>query len=297
MKLPPLDIRNDIELSVVKTNVSFLKHLFCWYERKEFSYFLYKRIVYQNQIPTNDKEKKYLRFSQAYQYLLKHADESDKKEIMNVFFHMLYDCGISVKEIGNIIIKSNKEINSIRDLCDYQVYLSLYLPFSKQDNMMISLMFFNACLLRNGYRTIKITTTKLTEYFELYDLYNNGDYDSYNQFFINLYNSLPFQDKDFYSQLYDISPKDIINVIAKDQKYLKEHYHFLSMSLFGSFFDGDYRLDSDIDLFVNIEQGLTYLQKETLVEEFKDYYQGIFHRYLDLKEEYISENVKRKLIY
>ena len=56
MKLPPLDIRNDIELSVVKTNVSFLKHLFCWYERKEFFYFLYKRIVYQNQILTNDKK-------------------------------------------------------------------------------------------------------------------------------------------------------------------------------------------------------------------------------------------------
>lgn len=189
------------------------------------------------------------------------------------------------------------KIMSFEELCDYQINLSLNLPFSKQDNMIVSLMFFNALLLKNGYRTLKINTTKLVEYFELYDAYQSGNCFCYYQFFIDLYNSLPFQDKNFYSQLYALLPDEILNVFSKNQNYLKEHYHFTSMSLFGSFADGDYRLDSDIDLLVTIERGLTYSQKEALVLEFKNYYQNVFHRYIDLKEEFIQENIKRKTIY
>ncbi|MFA6377863.1 MAG: nucleotidyltransferase domain-containing protein [Acholeplasmataceae bacterium] len=297
MDFPPLIIRHDIELSVSKTNFSFLKHLFCWYEENEFSYYLYKRIAYQIQVPTNDKERRYLCFNQAYQYLLKHAQESDKQIIIKTFFVMLFDHNVSIEGIENLFDKFGKKIHSFEDLCDYQAYLSLYLPFSKQDNMIISLMFFNVCLLKNGYRTIKITTTKLADYLKLYDSYRSGVHYTYYNFFIDLYNSLPFQDKNFYSKLCALSPDEIADTLAKDQDYLKEHYHCISMSLFGSFFDGDYRFDSDIDLFVTIEQGLTYLQKETLVQEFKNHYQNVFHRYIDLKEEFIAENIKRKLIY
>ena len=91
MDFPPLIIRHDIELSVSKTNFSFLKHLFCWYEENEFSYYLYKRIAYQIQVPTNDKERRYLCFNQAYQYLFKHAQESDEQIIIKTFFQTLFD--------------------------------------------------------------------------------------------------------------------------------------------------------------------------------------------------------------
>lgn len=91
MDFSPLIIRHDIELSVLKTNFSFLKHLFCWYEENEFSYYLHKRIAYQIQVPTNDKERRYLCFNQAYQYLLKHAQESEKQIIIKTFFQTLFD--------------------------------------------------------------------------------------------------------------------------------------------------------------------------------------------------------------
>jgi len=297
MNFSPLTFKNDIELSVSKTNFSFLKHLFCWYEGKEFSYYLYKRIAYQTQVPTNDKERKYLCFNQAYKYLLEHAQESNKETIIKTFFQMLFGHNILIEGIENIFDTSDIKIRSFEDLCDYQVTISSRLPFSKQDNMMVSLMIFNVHLLKNGYRTIKITTTKFADYLTLYDEYRNDNCDSFYKFFIDLYNSLPFHNKNFYSQLYALSPDDITKILADDQDYLKNHYHFTSMSLFGSFLDGDYRIDSDIDLFVIVEQGLTYVQKETLVQEFKNHYQSIFHRYLDLKEEFLEEKIERKRIY
>lgn len=113
MDFPPLIIRHDIELSVSKTNFSFLKHLFCWYEENEFSYYLYKRIAYQIQVPTNDKERRYLCFNQAYQYLLKHAQESDKQIIIKTFFQTLFDCNVSIEGIENLFDKFGSKINHI----------------------------------------------------------------------------------------------------------------------------------------------------------------------------------------
>ena len=297
MDFLPLIIRPNIELSVSKTNFSFLKHLFCWYEGKDFSYCLYKKIAFQTQAPTNNKERKYICFNQAYKYLLNNADKFENKEIMSSFFKKLYGSSILVKKAESQMIKNKKKIQSFFDLCDYQVNLSLNLPFSKPDNLIVSLMFFNMQLLRNGYRTIKIATAQLDDFFKLYNDYCSGKRKKYYQFLADNYNCLPFQNKNFYTELFEIEPNKIMTNLIENKEYLINHFHFLSISLFGSFADGDYRLDSDIDLFVTIEQGLTYSQKEALVQEFKNYYQNVFHRYIDLKEEFIPENIKRKIIY
>jgi hypothetical protein len=132
MDFPPLIIRHDIELSVSKTNFSFLKHLFCWYEENEFSYYLYKRIAYQIQVPTNDKERRYLCFNQAYQYLLKHAQESDKQIIIKTFFVMLFDHNVSIEGIENLFDKFGKKIHSFGfSLVMSSIYQALGFGFGK----------------------------------------------------------------------------------------------------------------------------------------------------------------------
>ena len=61
---------------------------------------------------------------------------------------MLFDHNVSIEGIENLFDKFGKKIHSFEDLCDYQAYLSLYLPFSKQDNMIISLMFFQCVSIK-----------------------------------------------------------------------------------------------------------------------------------------------------
>ena len=67
--------------------------------------------------------------------------------------------------------------------------------------------------------------------------------------------------------------------------------------LFGSFAKGAQRIDSDIDMLIQLSFDIAYDKRAELIDELKTYYKAVFNRFIDMVEinEYIENVVLKKM--
>ena len=102
----------------------------------------------------------------------------------------------------------------------------------------------------------------------------------------------------YYENLVDITKEEIINFLIENESLLKEKYDINNLYLYGSFVKGSQRIDSDIDIAIVFNQGLSFNDKSLIITKLKQFILTNFKRYGDFME-YNSSllNEKHKKIF
>ena len=66
-----------------------------------------------------------------------------------------------------------------------------------------------------------------------------------------------------------LTKEEILNILAKDKSALRKQFKVHSMALFGSYARGEQRLDSDVDILVEVDPsiGLEFVTLAQRIEE------------------------------
>ena len=97
----------------------------------------------------------------------------------------------------------------------------------------------------------------------------------------------------YYENLVDITKEEIINFLIENESLLKEKYDINNLYLYGSFVKGSQRIDSDIDIAIVFNQGLSFNDKNLIITKLKQFILTNFKRYGDFME-YNSSLLKEK---
>lgn len=145
--------------------------------------------------------------------------------------------------------------------------LYLFRELKEEEKYIISLSLFNYSLIYHGYK--ELTDIDLKEYTK-------------EELILKLEKENR-QEKSYYKELTDLSKKEIIQVLKKDEEYLRKN-NIETLILFGSFTREEQRIDSDIDLLVTFSDGISYIDKCNIIQRMKEEYKSKFKRYVDITE-------------
>ena len=97
---------------------------------------------------------------------------------------------------------------------------------------------------------------------------------------------------DYYSNLSEITLKDITQFFIINKNILIHNYKVESLAIFGSFAKGKEKQDSDIDLIIKFEEYIPILKKNKYKEEIRKLVYQQFNRFCDIhiESETINEN-------
>ena len=150
--------------------------------------------------------------------------------------------------------------------------------YDELDKMIISLMFLNYVLVKNDKPIFRFSLSEVKMFDNLKDE---------KEIFLFIYNKITnseYYEKSYFENLKPSSTSDIYNTFKQDEELLKNDYHLKGMILYGSFSKGEARIDSDIDLFVRINDDLLVEEKIKIIEALKTKYKEIFKRNVDIEE-------------
>ena len=165
-------------------------------------------------------------------------------------------------------------------------------------------MIFNYSLVKDEIPCVHMVRKDLTRYIKYRDSYILGKTDKLKVFMKEVILNAKFQDKNFSKKLKYLTLYDIKQVLLEEKQRLKEEYSVISVMVFGSFLKGDYRMDSDIDLLVVMEEGIPLKKRREKIEGLSEYLKERFNRYVDIHEvfryltdNFINETKKVEIIY
>ena len=162
--------------------------------------------------------------------------------------------------------------------------------YDELDRLIIPLMILNYILVKSGVPTIRLVYTALAKYHE-----NLNDKEELISYLYETIINFNFISKKFMMNLKPISLKKVVKTFVLDEKLLKEKYKIKNLMIYGSFAKNNERIDSDIDLLVNINKDLLFEEREQIIKEIKEYYTKKFKRFVDVHE--ISEYLKDQFIH
>lgn len=261
-----------------------------------------KKVLYGEESFKSDDEERIKRTYDAYIYLLLNAKNSLTSKILNTFFYIF-----STKEIDSnvslrIATKNFEYIDKpvIESAVDFHIDVFNQLECAcEEDKLIVSLIFFNYFIVKNGIPAIVFLPSSIKEYLELKKEYIKGNKLTFYRFFFELINNEKMQDKSYYENLKELTLKDVYKVLKEDEEQIKEKFSIKHLSIFGSFAKQINRIDSDIDLLASFSLDLTSDEKIEKVDQMKTYYFNKFNRFIDISEisEYLDDEFIREIPY
>jgi predicted nucleotidyltransferase len=152
------------------------------------------------------------------------------------------------------------------------------------ERTLFAIMFLNFTLVHEGIPCIHMVTKDYERYFKYRRLYLEGKTEKIIEFIRLIILNGKYQSKDFYKKLKPLTLADIKKGIIEEKGVLVNDYKIKSMIIFGSFAKNDYRLDSDIDLLIMFEDGISLKERVQKVEDVKTLLFNKFNRYIDIHE-------------
>ena len=267
------------------------------------------------------------RFSKVLDEVMEYEDY--KTMILNgkTYNNKYEKCLKSLFESFNFLIKNdNKTFNPLviylmysqifKEKSNKQIILSLYKSYIPKENVIDEII----NVIKNIYLEDKYEKYVLGFIIINYIIYlkTSNFYNFSNKFFKHLYDilnvSLDYEllknelnkelsksilpDIHYYENLVDITKEEIINFLIENESLLKEKYDINNLYLYGSFVKGSQRIDSDIDIAIVFNQGLSFNDKSLIITKLKQFILTNFKRYGDFME-YNSSllNEKHKKIF
>ena len=227
------------------------RFFFC--SNSSISYHRFKELVYSNKNPENAEEENFLSVLNEYNELL-----NSKEEFLKFF------------EENKISLNYNGDfLNFIK------VYFNLLI---KKFDFIKAVLYLNCLFLYVG---IFPATYSKKEIFELMNEQNKE-----NIICNSLLNSKLFS-LDYLNNLKILKPEDVIKELKEIRK---ENSEISNLYLFGSFANGLYLKDSDIDIAIYFKEETIYPKKEEILKEIDKKLSAKLNRYIDLVEIMSREN-------
>lgn len=260
---------NNFEILVRKQNVKFIYNLFkklnIPIEHEHF-----KQIVYDEIICKSTLDKYMKNIYSAYTYLLLNTKTMFDSTLISKYYYIMFkkeiDDELALKVVTAFYKPYNND-NIERSINFLHQLLYLFRELKEEEKYIISLSLFNYSLIYHGYKGL--TDIDLREYTK-------------EELILKLEKENR-QEKSYYKELTDLSKKEIIQVLKKDEEYLRKN-NIETLILFGSFTREEQRIDSDIDLLVTFSDGISYIDKYNIIQMMKEEYKSKFKRYVDITE-------------
>lgn len=273
----------------------------------DFSHDRYKEVIYEKDFPKSEVEEKLKRYYDGFMFLLNNRKTQVSSEFISRFYYLI-KCEVLDKEKSMFIASKYFYLNYLDEYLkalEFHLYVYQVLDnLEEYERTLISIMIFNYCLVRYEIPCIHMVRKDIARYIKYRDLYLIGKIDKLKVFMKKVILNAKFQDKDYTKKLKYITPYDIKKIILEEKERLKEEYGAISIMIFGSFLKGDYRIDSDIDLLVLMEEGIPLKKRREKIEGLSLYLEERFNRYVDIHEvfryltdNFIKETNEIKIIY
>lgn len=260
---------NNFEILVRKQNVKFIYNLFkklnIPIEHEHF-----KQIVYDEIMCKSTLDKYMKNVYSAYTYLLLNMKTMFDSTLISKYYYIMFkkeiDDELALKVVTAFYKPYNND-NIERSISFLHQLLYLFRELKEEEKYIISLSLFNYSLIYHGYK--ELTDIDLKEYTK-------------EELILKLEKENR-QEKSYYKELTDLSKKEIIQVLKKDEEYLRKN-NIETLILFGSFTREEQRMDSDMDLLVTFSDGISYIDKCNIIQMMKEEYKSKFKRYVDITE-------------
>ncbi len=273
----------------------------------DFSHDRYKEVIYEKDFPKSEVEEKLKRYYDGFMFLLNNRKTQVSSEFISRFYYLIKYEELD-KEKSMFIASKYFYLNYLDEYLkalEFHLYVYQVLDnLEEYERTLISIMIFNYCLVRYEIPCIHMVRKDIARYIKYRDLYLIGKIDKLKVFMKEVILNAKFQDKNYTKKLKYITPYDIKKIILEEKERLKEEYGAISIMIFGSFLKGDYRIDSDIDLLVLMEEGIPLKKRREKIEGLSLYLEERFNRYVDIHEvfryltdNFIKETNEIKIIY
>lgn len=279
------------ELIVPKKVGKLIEKILCYYDLN-ISHERFKAVIFSNDEFQTSLEEKIKNYYDGYMYLLMNQKSPLTTSIIKKFYYIIFEKELeeplALKISSKYIFLSNEtKIFKAIELHHY-VY-SLLEEEREYERWMISLMFFNYSLVKEGIPCVYLMRRDLEKYLA----YQNNQ-EKLKELLYNVVIFSKFQKKSYTNKLKNISLEDLDTFFLENREYIQEAYKVEHIFLYGSFAKGTARIDSDIDLFVIFKEDISSQEKMQYKEELEKYLTKEFCRYVDIQE--IFECIPKELI-
>ncbi len=299
----------EINLEKFKSKELFVRKMLASFIEKLFNFLGYnlehdrvKKVLYAEDSFKSNDEEKIKRAYDAYIFIALNSKNPLTNQILNTFFYIYFgkeiDTNVSLRIATKFFNYVDKPV--IESAVDFHIDVFNEIDCaSDEDKLVISLIFFNYMLLKNEIPSTRFISSDLREYLERKKEYINDNKVSLYEFFFELIVNEKVQDLSYYQNLRELSVKEVYQGLKEDEEYIKTNFEIKHLSIFGSFAKEINRIDSDIDLLVEISLDLTSDEKRKKIGEFKKHYFNKFNRFIDVSEisEYLNDEFIKKIPY
>ncbi len=152
-------------------------------------------------------------------------------------------------------------------------------------------------LARNQIPIVQLFKKEYEEYEKAREAYLKGNKVPMLEFSINLLKKNPYMEKNYYKKLRPISLKEIVEYVERNKEELKQKFHIKGLWIHGSIAKKIERMDSDIDLFIELSLDLLQEEKQEILKAIKQELFTKFERMIDLHElvEYVEEEIIKEI--
>ncbi len=289
------EITQNKRVLVRKKIANFLEKTlrYCGYD---FNHDVFKKIIYSEDEYRTVVEEKIKSAYDAYIYLLSNDKNMISRSLWRKFYYIYAE-----KEIDSFLsIKLStqyfhlKHLSPIEQAIEYHIYVYQELKdLKEEDRLLISLMIFNFILVRYQIPCFQIYKKDFPMYEKAREEFINGKKGEMLEFTIQLIKNNPYMDYDYYKNLIPVSLSDIIHFVEEKKEELKTKYFIKGLWIHGSIAKRIERMDSDIDLFIEMSLDLLEEEKQGLIKELKEEFFERFKRMVDIHEivEYLEDDI------
>ncbi len=289
------ELTKDKRIFVRKKIVNFLEKIlrYCGYD---FNHDTFKSIVYSEDEYKTPVEEKIKNLYDAYIFLLSNDKNRISTSLISRFYFLYF--GENIENNSSIILSTKyfhiQHLAPIEQAIEYHLYVYNELKSVKEeDGLIISLMIFNYILAKNEMPVVQFYINDLEKYVIARDEYLKGKKESLIEYVLAILKKNPYMDKSYYKNLKEIKLSDIIEFVEKNQEILRTKYFIKGLWIHGSIAKKIERIDSDIDLFIEISLDLLREEKIKIIKELKELFFNEFKRMVDISEivEYLDDDI------
>lgn len=283
-------------LSIKKKNVRFLELLFR-YNGIDIEHDNIIKIAYNFREPRTSDEQKFKNFLLTYEYVI----GSNKNNIDIEYLKKIYYL-CDGKELANnkavAIQSAYYEINNNSAIEKAILFHYFLYHIFEDDNLILKnilpLIFLTRELLNEGLSTFKISEYQYNEYLTAKQIFfeTNNIIPTF-MLLEKIYSEEKVQPIEYLENSKPLTIKSIKNAIVSISNLL-DNYGVTEITIFGSFSKNMQRLDSDIDLYINVIDDVSYKEKEKRITVIKEILFSKLGRYIDIHE--LSYPIMTKLI-
>lgn len=300
------ELVKDKELVVHKRIVSIIEKVLRAFDL-DFNHDRYKKIIYDECEFNTPLELKIKRFYDGFIFLV----NNKKTAILGSFLKRFYYLTTNIEMNDYISTDLASKFFYLSGSTSLEQAIIFHIDFynvlsdlEEYERTLISIMILNYILLKNDIPLIHMVRREVIKYMEYRDMYISGEKKYLNEFIQSVISKNKYQDKSFYNKLKPLSLYEIEEILLSNKESIQKKFKVNKLMLFGSFFKGNYRFDSDIDLLIIFKEEISYEEKCLNVEGLKNYLYKIFNRYIDIHEifykltdSFLTETNKVKIIF